>query len=184
MFHTPPPASWAYAVNARFSTSTRGRGARPAGAAARGVEYQRRVATARQRLQQPPLVAIEAHLWRLAGRAVHAHIGDAIQPLLALLIEVGIMQKGAAVDEVAAHVANRAFHLALGLRAIGTTGARPEAPVGGEAEELEIVDQRAAFEPQVAGDHRLHLIEEQLLGHAAEIGERVLQAADRMSWRA
>ena len=46
-----------------------------------------------------------------------------------------------------------------------------------EAKELEIVDQRAAFEPQVAPDHRLHLIEEQLLRHAAEIQEGVLEPA-------
>ena len=141
------------------------------------VEHQRRVAARRERLQLHALVAIKAHLRRLAGRAVHAHIRDAIEPVLALLVEIGVMQERAAVDEIAAHVADRALDFALGLRAIRPTRARREAPVRGEAEKLEIVDERAALQSQVARDHRLHLIEEQLLRHAAEIPERLLEPA-------
>jgi hypothetical protein len=48
--------------------------------------------------------------------------------------------------------------------------------VAREAEELRIVDQRTALEPQIARDHRLHLIEEQLLRHAAERAKRLLKS--------
>jgi hypothetical protein len=37
-----------------------------------------------------------------------------------------------------------------------------------EAEKLGIPDERTALEPQVARDHRFHLIEQQLLGNATE----------------
>jgi hypothetical protein len=124
------------------------------------------------------LVTVEAHLRRLAGRAMHTHIRHALQPVLTLLIEVGVVQEGAAVDEIAADVAHRALDLALRLGAIGTARARREAPMRGKAQELKIVNERSTFEPQVARDHGLHLIEEQLLRHAAEIAERVLKPAD------
>jgi hypothetical protein len=45
-----------------------------------------------------------------------------------------------------------------------------------KAEKLQIAHQRAALQPQVARDHRLHLIEEQLLRDAATIPKRVLEA--------
>ena len=44
-----------------------------------------------------------------------------------------------------------------------------------EAEKLGVADQRAALEPQVARNHRFHLIEEQLLRDATERGERFLK---------
>jgi hypothetical protein len=52
-------------------------------------------------------------------------------------------------------------------------------------QKLEIADERAALQAQVARDHRLHLIEEQLLRDASEIAERVLESSNkvRMSWR-
>jgi hypothetical protein len=131
----------------------------------------------RQRLQQEALVAIEAHTRRLAGGAVHAHIRDALQPVLALLIEIGIMEEGAPVDEIASEVAHRALDFAFRLGAVRTTGARREAPVTREAEKLRIPDERAALQAQVARDHRFHLVEEQLLRHAAEGAKRVLQSA-------
>jgi hypothetical protein len=46
-------------------------------------------------------------------------------------------------------------------------------------EKLQIADERAALEPQVAGDHRLHLIEEQLLRDATKIPKRVLEPVDQ-----
>ena len=107
---------------------------------------------------------------------MHAHIGHALEPALPLLIEIGVMEERAAVDEIAAQIADRPLDFAFRLGAIRPTGARREAPVPREAQELEIVDERAALEPQVARDHRLHLIEEQLLRHAAEIAETRLRA--------
>jgi hypothetical protein len=103
---------------------------------------------------------------------VHTHIRDLIEPVLALVIEIGIMQEGPTVDEIPAHVADGTLNLALGLRAIRSTGPRREAPVRGEAQKLEIVDERPAFDSQIARDHGLHLVEEQLPRHAAERASR------------
>ena len=82
-----------------------------------------------------------------------------------LLIEIGIMQERAAVDEIAAQVADRALDFALGLRAIRTTGAWREVPVAREAEKLHIADEGAAFESQIARADSAHLIKQQLLRH-------------------
>jgi hypothetical protein len=49
-------------------------------------------------------------------RAVQAHIRHALEPTLTLLIQIGIVQKGAAVDEIAAEVADGTLDFALGLR--------------------------------------------------------------------
>jgi hypothetical protein len=48
-----------------------------------------------------------------------------------------------------------------------------------EPEKLRIADQRSALQSEVARDHHLHLIEQQLLRDATEIQERVLEAVDR-----
>src|SRR5690606_40450595 len=56
---------------------------------------------------------------------------------------------------------------------------RCEAPVIREAQELGVSDERPAFESQILCDDRLHLIEEQLLRHAAEEGERILEPGDQ-----
>ena len=52
--------------------------------------------------------------------------------------------------------------------------------MAGEAEKLEIVDQRAALEPEGARNHRLHLTEEQFLRDAAEIAKRVTLRCGRV----
>src|SRR6267154_224482 len=109
------------------------------------------------------------------GGAMHALIG-ADEPAGALIGQVGVAQEGPAVEEIAAEVADGPLHLALGLRPEGTARADPEAPVGGEAEELGILEQPPAAGAVVFENHALHLIEEDLAGHAAERGEGALQA--------
>ena len=110
---------------------------------------------------------------------MHPHIGDVVEPVPSLLIEIGVIDKRPSVDEIVPQVADGTLDFALGLRAVGPTRARREAPVVREAEKLEIAHERAALQPQVARDHRLHLIEEQLLRDAAEIAKRVLEALDQ-----
>src|SRR5688572_15719793 len=100
---------------------------------------------------------------------MQTHIGHALEPALPLVIEIGILQEVPAVDELAAQVADRALDFALRLGPIRAACARREAPMMGEAEELRVAHERAALEPQVPRDDRLHLIEEQLLRHAAKI---------------
>ena len=110
---------------------------------------------------------------------MHAHIRHPLEPELSLVIKIRIVQERAAVDEIAPEIADRALDFAFRLRAIGTTGAWREAPVMREAKKLRIAHERAAFQPQVSCDHGLHLIEEQLLWHAAEIAKGVLEARDQ-----
>src|SRR5690606_20160240 len=113
-----------------------------------------------------------------ACRAVHSPIGHLIEPAKALIIQVGVAGELSSVDEIAAHVAHRPLHLALGLGAIGPTGPDAEAPVGGESEELRILQELAALQALILHHHRLHLIEEQLPRYAAEVREGLLQPSN------
>ena len=179
-FHASPPVRRAYTASGRFSTVTSGRGAAD-GAVRRGASGTRSDVYGRgaSGVQEQTLVAIESIARPLARRGVHPHIGDVVEPLPALLIEIRIIGKRPPVDEIVAEVAHGTLDLALGLRAVRPTRARREAPVVREAEKLEIAHERATLQPQVARDHRLHLIEEQLLRDAAEIAKRVLESVDQ-----
>jgi hypothetical protein len=112
-------------------------------------------------------------------RGVDAHIGDVVEPVAALLIEIRIIAKRPPVDKIVAEIADGPLDFALGLRPIGATRARREAPVVREPQKLEVAHERAALEAQVARDHGFHLIEEELLRDAAEIAKRVLEPIDQ-----
>lgn len=64
--------------------------------------------------------------------------------------------------------------------AAGATRARRQAPVMRKPDKLEIAHERTALKPQVACDHRLHLIEEQLLRDAPDIAKRLLEPLARI----
>ncbi len=121
---------------------------------------QRTVAS--ERLQHGALVAAEAHRRGLVGGAMVANIGHGGEPVQGLGIEVGVAGKGAAVQEALADVTDRPLDLALGLCAVGATGADPEAPVGGEAQELGILEDAASLGATILQNDGLELIEEQL----------------------
>ena len=76
------------------------------------------------------------------------------------------------------HVADRALDLALGLGPVGTAGPDAEAPVGGEAQELGILDHLAAVGSVIVDDHRLELVEEELPGDTVEVLQGLLEAPD------
>jgi hypothetical protein len=78
---------------------------------------------------------------------VHPHIGDLVEPVAALLIEIGIIGKRPAVDEIVAEIAHGTLDFALGLRAVRPTRTRRDAPVMREAEKLEIAHERATLQP-------------------------------------
>ena len=80
---------------------------------------------------------------------MYPYIRHALEPELPLLIEIGIVKKGAAIDEIATHVAHGPLDFAFRLCPVWAARPRREAPVVGEPEKLEIADQRAAFEPRV-----------------------------------
>jgi hypothetical protein len=55
------------------------------------LHHERCVSSGGERLQKKALLAIEAVARALARRGVEAHIGDAVEPSLALLIEIGVV---------------------------------------------------------------------------------------------
>ena len=69
------------------------------------------------------------------------HVGE---PLVTLGLEIGVAEKLAAIEEIAAEIPDRAFDFALGLRPVGPAGPNPKAPVRREAEKLGIREQGAA----------------------------------------
>ena len=66
------------------------------------------------------------------GRGVDAHIGDLVEPLTKLRIEIVEIAKAAAEEEVLADVAERALDLALRLGPIRLAGLGQVAVVAGE----------------------------------------------------
>ena len=178
--HASPPVRWAYTAKGRFSTVTSGRTVDsdrldPGGSGNTSDVYGRGASGCRSRRSS----RIEAIPRPLARGGVHPHIGDVVEPLASLLIEIRIISKRSTVDEIVAEVAHRTLDLALGLRAVGSTRPGREAPVMRDAEKLEIPHERAALQPQVTRDHRLHLVEEQLLWDPTEIAERVLESVNQ-----
>lgn len=145
----------------------------------RPLDDQRGVAPRRKRLQREALLVSKRTCGTLARGAVRAHLGHALGPVLSLLLEVPVIDEAAPVDEIAAQVADRPLDFALGLRATPPTHPRREAPVVRESERLRIADQRAALQPEVAPDHRLHLVEQQLLRYATEMEQRLVDPIDQ-----
>lgn len=64
------------------------------------------------------LIALEVVEGPLAGRGMHAHVGDRTEPLLGLLVQVRVADEGAAVDEAGADVADRSFDLSLDRKSV------------------------------------------------------------------
>lgn len=95
-------------------------------------------------------------------------IGHGIEPVERLGIEIGVTGELTAIEEALAHVTDGALDLPLGLGAVGAAGQNAEAPVSGEAQELGVFDHLASVGSVIVDDHGLHLVEEELLGYAAE----------------
>ena len=89
---------------------------------------------------------------------MHARIGDGIEPMTELLVQVVEVAERAAEEEVFADIAERPLDLALGLGPIGPAGARLEAVVAGEVDEGAVVDDEPVG--VLADDRGLHAIVE------------------------
>jgi hypothetical protein len=100
----------------------------------------------------------------LRGR-VHAGIGDRIEPMLQLGVEIIEITKGAADGKVLADVTERPFHFAFGLRPVRPASAWLEAIVRGEVDKRAIIDDEAVG--ILADDRGLHAIIEHLVRRAA-----------------
>ena len=99
---------------------------------------------------------------------MHARIGDRIEPMTELVVEVVEIAERAAEEEVLADVAERPLDLALRFGAIGPAGARLKAVMAGEVDEGAVVDDEPVG--VLADDRGLHAIVE----------DRARRAADRL----
>jgi hypothetical protein len=92
---------------------------------------------------------------------MHASVGDMIQPLRKLHVEIIEITKAATEEEVFAYVAERALHFALGLRSVWSAGFRLVLIVFGEGTQGGIVDDVAVLSI-LATEHITHAIVEDL----------------------
>ena len=97
---------------------------------------------------------------------MHARVGDHIEPMTELLVQVVEIAEGAAEKEVLADVAERPLDLALRFGPIGPAGARLEAVVPGEVDEGAVVDDEPVG--VLADDRSLHAIVEDGAWRAAD----------------
>lgn len=83
------------------------------------------------------------------------HVGHFIQPPLGLCIQVCVVEKAAAVEEVLPQVANVPLHLALGIGSMDSAGPRTKLPVVRETQELQVLHQGVTVQPLILQDQRL-----------------------------
>lgn len=99
-----------------------------------------------------------------------APVGDLIEPLGELDVQIVEVAEGAGQEEIFPNVAERPFDLPLGLGAVGFAGLRQKTVMGGQIDELGIVGD-AAGPIGIFGfaDHGgLHAIVEDAFGHATQ----------------
>src|SRR5215212_10133327 len=113
------------------------------------------------------------------GGGVHASIGDLIQPLLELPVEVIEVAEAAGQEEIFAHVAERPLDLTLGFGPVRAARLGQEAVMPGEVEQGAVEDDVARLAP--AADHGAHAVIEDLARHTPERREgRGVAAQKRM----
>lgn len=141
-----------------------------------GHQDEGQIRPQRERLQHGGFVALEALRRLLARRAVDAHIGDVREPPRALIGEIGIAQKLAALQKARPQIADRPLDFPLRLRAVRLARPNAKAPVRGETPELGIFQQPTAIGPLILDDVGIELIKQNLTRHATEVGEGALKA--------
>ena len=104
-----------------------------------------------------------------AGGGVDPRVGDRVEPVAELGVQVVEVLERAGEEEVLADVAVRPLDLALGLGPVGPAGLGVEAVVAGEVDQRPVVDDVALG--VLAQDRGLHPVIEDLARHAVERGE-------------
>jgi hypothetical protein len=118
-----------------------------------------------QRLQHRLLLS-EGLVDDALRRGVHTRIGDRVEPMTELDIEIVEIAERASEEEVLADIAEWSLNLALGLRPIGPAGARLEAVMPRKINQAAVVDDQPIG--ILADDRRLHAIVEDLARYAAD----------------
>ena len=123
------------------------------------------VGCGRQRDQVRPLrgVPIDGPLLRLA---VNANIGHRREPLSRDFVEMIERREGAAIEQVRFDIRKMSFDLPLGLASPDATGPGRESVMGGEGQELGVVQRPLVAVPQ---DYHLHVVVEAGACDAAEV---------------
>ena len=111
------------------------------------------------------------------GRAMDADVGDGVEPIGELSVEIVEIAEAASEEEVLADVAERPLNLALGFGPVRPAGAGLEAIVLRQRQQRAIVDDVAVI--VLAGHRRLHAVVEDLDRHAAERVERLDMTAEQ-----
>ena len=106
-----------------------------------------------------------------------AQIGNLPCPSLKMRFKGFPAREGPASDRIPLYVANAVLGLALGPGSIWRAGARPEAPVLGKRTQL-VIEHDTARCGIVLHDQGTRIIEQYLLGHAAELHEGAFQAIE------
>ena len=100
------------------------------------------------------------------GRRMHARIGNRVEPMPQLTIQIFEIAEGAGEKEVLPDIAERPLDLAFRLCPVGPAGARLEAVMAAQIEERAIVNHAPV---QVLADHRgLHAVVEDFAGNPAD----------------
>ena len=110
------------------------------------------------------------------GGRVDPRVGDRVEPVAQLGVQVVEVLERAGKEEVLADVAVRPLDLALGLGPVGPAGLRVEAVVAGEVDQRPIVDDVALG--VLTQDRGLHPVVEDLARHAVERREGSQVAAE------
>ena len=134
-------------------------------------------AFARQGMQTALLDLAKHFAHLLLRRAVNPRVGDACFPLgemLVLLLQAG---EGASFQAVALDILDSAFHFPLVPGHVGLGGQDHGAVV--LAERLHLRRQHG-IEPIGMLHRRLQVVDDQRLGHAAEMGEGIFQTAEEV----
>ena len=103
------------------------------------------------------------------GGAMDPDVGDGVEPVDELRVEIFEVAEVAAKKEVLADIAERPLDLALGFGPIRATGARLEAVMPRQRQQRPVIDDMALI--VFAGHRRLHAVVEDLYRNAAERGE-------------
>jgi hypothetical protein len=101
-----------------------------------------------------------------SGGAVQAAVGDLVEPLGVLQVQVVQVAEAARQEEVLAHVAERPLDLSLGFCPVGSAGPGHGPVMGSEVEQLVVVDDATLVD--LAEHGRFHPVVKDLLRHPAE----------------
>ena len=112
------------------------------------------------------------------GGGVHTRIGNGIEPMSQLAVQVVEIAERAGEEEVLTDVAEGPLDLSLGFGPVCPAGLWLEAVVSGEVDERSVVDDAAAG---LTDDRGLHAVVKDLIGDAADrVERRHMAAQDRL----